>query len=106
MPRRFGLVLVLALLVGSVSLRAEAQAPAGAPATPAPPGAPAAQAPAGSPAAQAPAGTPAAQAPTSAPVTPVSAGPIYVMTFFEVVAPGAGRAANLLRQFAMATRKA
>jgi quinol monooxygenase YgiN len=53
--------------------------------------------------AQAPAGAPAPPAPSS---VPAPAGPIYVMTFFEIVGPAAGRAAGLLHQFAAATRKA
>jgi quinol monooxygenase YgiN len=78
MPQRFGLGVTLALLLAITVMPAMAQAPGSAPTAPAAP----------------------------APTTPAPAGPIYVMTFFEVVVPSAGKAASLLHQYAVATRKA
>ena len=48
-----------------------------------------------------------AQAPSPAGVpTPApSSGPVYIVTYFEVAAPAAGKTLELLRQFAAATRK-
>jgi len=76
MRQRFGRGLTFALLILALAMPVMAQAPTSAP------------------------------APTAAPPAPALTGPIYVMTFFEVVAPSAGRAASLLHQFAVATRKA
>ena len=47
-----------------------------------------------------------AQAQTPAPGSAPSAGPIYIVTYFEVGAAGASTTVGLLRQFAAATRKA
>src|SRR5258708_18928021 len=76
MRQVFGRGLTFALLLVALAMPAMAQAPTSAP-------------------------TPAVEPPAVAPI-----GSIYVMTFFEVVAPSAGRAASLLHQFVVATRKA
>ena len=47
-----------------------------------------------------------ARAQTPAPGSAPSAGPIYIVTYFEVGAAGASTTVGLLRQFAAATRKA
>jgi len=64
----------------------------------------AAPAPGPAPAAATPTPAPAASAPAAA--APAPAGPVYVVTYFEVTPSGARKAAALLRQFADATRKA
>ena len=48
-----------------------------------------------------------AQAPSPAgvPSPAASSGPIYIVTYFEVAAPAAGKTLESLRQFAAATRK-
>jgi quinol monooxygenase YgiN len=53
------------------------------------------------------AGAAQAQAPTpgGAPSPAPSSGPVYIVTYFEVASPAAGRTVELLRQFAAATRK-
>jgi quinol monooxygenase YgiN len=63
--------------------------------------------PAPAPAAPTPAAPPPAPAPAAAPAaSATAAGPVYVVTYFEVTPAGARKAAALLRQFADATRKA
>ena len=75
--------------------------PAPAPATPPPETTPPAAA---APAPAAPSPAAAAPAPT-APASVAAAGPVYVVTYFDVVPKSSRKAAALLRQFAAATRK-
>src|SRR5438105_10512580 len=54
--------------------------------------------------AQAQAPTPG-NAPAPAPSPAPAAGPVYIITYFEVASPAAGKTVEQLRQFAAATRK-
>ena len=107
MATRSRLAFVLGLMLAASTTPALAQTPAPAPAqTPAP--APA-QTPAPAPA-QAPAPAPAqtpgpAPTQTTAPAPAPNAGPVYILTFFEVGAGATNNAIGLLRPFAAATRK-
>ncbi|HVH78736.1 MAG TPA: antibiotic biosynthesis monooxygenase family protein, partial [Stellaceae bacterium] len=103
-------VLLVGIIAGMPQLSlAQTQAPAPPTAAPAPP-APSAANP-GPPAAPTPApdGAPVNPAPASANQAPAAAtqpaGPIYVVTYFEVAPASARKTANLLRSFVVAARK-
>ena len=91
--------LIAAGLGGPAS--AQTTAPSSPPSSEASP-APAPAAPTPAPASATPSAAAAAAPATSA----TTAGPVYVVTYFEVTPAGARKAAALLRQFADATRKA
>jgi quinol monooxygenase YgiN len=96
-----GFVLLCAALLAGFAHSASAQAPATAPSA----AAPASPAPSAAPT-PAPAPPPAAATPAAAPAPAASAGPVYIVTYFEVAPNAARKTAALLRQFATETRKA